>query len=243
MKGEVSMTGQLTGRVALVTGAASGIGRAVAERFLAEGAVVIGGDVQEAQVPYPLLQLDVSDPSSWKAALERTHEFGPLDALVNVAGTTGQAPIHETSDEDWQRIIAVNQTGTFNGMRSAIKTMLEHHTRGSIVNVASIFSTRAVSDLAAYHASKAAVVGMTRNAAVTYARAGIRVNAVAPGWISTPMTATQPSEMNQSFIDSTPMGTGGSPTDIAAGVLYLTSEEAAYVTGVVLPIDGGYLAR
>lgn len=237
------MTGRLEGQVAIVTGAASGIGRAVAERFVREGAAVVGADISDAAVDYPLVQLDVRDPDGWAAIVDRATQLGPVSTLVNVAGTTGWAPVHTVSADEWNRIIGVNQTGTMLGMQSVIARMLEQGTQGAIVNVASIFSTRAVAGLAAYHASKAAVVGMTANAAVTYARSGIRVNAIAPGWIDTPMTAGQDPELNRSFIDSTPMGRGGVPEDIADGALFLASAEASFITGVVLPIDGGYLAR
>jgi len=128
-------------------------------------------------------------------------------------------------------------------MKHGIASMLRAGRPGSIVNISSIFSVRAVANLAAYHASKAAVIGLTRNAAVTYAEHGIRANAIQPGWIATPMTASQSSDLNDAFIADTPMRRGGSPRDIAEGALYLASDRSAFVTGVVLPVDGGYLAR
>lgn len=235
--------GRMNNKVAVVSGAASGIGKAIAEAFIAEGATVIGGDVKEEHVSYSLHLLDVRDEESWRALITEAESQGGLDVLVNVAGTSGYEAVHELAPSEWERIISVNQTGTFLGMKYGIDSMLRHGRGGSVLNISSIFSTRAVSGLAAYHSSKAAVIGLTRNAAVTYAGQGVRVNAIQPGWIDTPMTASQDKDMNQSFIDSTPMARGGVPKDIADGAVYLSSEEANFVTGVVIPIDGGYLAR
>ncbi|MFA3843375.1 SDR family NAD(P)-dependent oxidoreductase [Streptomyces aureus] len=227
------------GAVVLVTGAASGIGAAVSERLRSEGAAVVRTDVRGQN---GVRALDVTDASAWSDTVDDlVSKHGRLDLLVNVAGTTGFAPFDTLDTEEWDRIINVNQRGTYLGMRHVLPTMLRA-SAGAIVNVASIFSTRAVAGLSAYHASKAAVVGMTSNAAVTYAGKGVRVNAVAPGWIDTPMTAGQPSELNAAFIASTPMQRGGVPDEVAAAVTFLGAPEASYITGVVLPVDGGYLA-
>lgn len=236
--------GILEGRVAVVSGAASGIGRAAAELLAEEGATVLGADVQAGDgLAYPVRAVDVRREEAWADLIAEAESLGGPDILVNVAGTTGWQGVHELDLAEWDRIIGVNQTGTMLGMKRGIAAMLRHGRGGSVVNIASIFSTRGVENLAAYHASKAAVVGMTRNAAVTYADRGIRVNAIQPGWIATPMTASQASELNDAFIADTPMRRGGEPRDIAEGVLYLASPRAGFVTGAVLPIDGGYLAR
>lgn len=237
------MTKILAGKVAVVSGAASGIGRAVAELLTENGATVVGGDVQAVDVEYRLRTTDVTREDEWEMLVAEAVELGGPEILVNVAGTTGWQGVHELEISEWNRIVAINQTGTMLGMKHGIAAMLARGRGGAVVNISSMFSVRAVANLAAYHASKAAVIGLTRNAAVTYAPQGIRVNAIQPGWIDTPMTAGQAGELNDAFIADTPMHRGGVPRDIAEGVLYLASDRAGFVTGAVLPIDGGYLAR
>jgi 3alpha(or 20beta)-hydroxysteroid dehydrogenase len=146
------------------------------------------------------------------------------------------------SREDWDRVVNVNQTGTYLGIKAVVPTMLSQGS-GSIINISSVVGSRAVPDLADYHASKAAVIGITRNAAVTYASSGIRVNVILPGWIDTPSNESQPAHLTKQFIDNTPMRRGGRPADIAWAATYLAADESQYVTGVELPVDGGYLAR
>lgn len=237
---------RLSGRTALVTGAAGGIGRGIAEMFAAEGAAVYAVDVQQPE-PYDgditFVRMDVTDEHAWASLSQQVAaEGGQLDVMVNNAGVTGFEAVHELTMEEWRRIVAINQTGVFLGMRAAIPSMRQAG-RGSIVNISSICGASAVPGLAAYHASKGAVLLMTKNAAITYASENIRANAILPGWIRTPMTLAQADELNQAFIAATPMQRGAEPRDIALAAVFLASDESSFITGVDLPVDGGYLAR
>jgi NAD(P)-dependent dehydrogenase (short-subunit alcohol dehydrogenase family) len=240
---------KLDGRIALVTGAHGGMGRATAEVLAAEGALVIAADIKPTPPDYASTRirytpLDVGVPEQWDAlSQEIAVAHGRLDILVNAAGLTQtRSGLHDLDLDEWSRIIAVNQTGTLLGMRMAVRLMLG---KGpcAIVNFSSIWGQVAGSGQLAYHASKGAVSVMTRNAAVTYAKDGIRVNAVLPGLIETPMVADQPPQMRKSILDATPMGRIGRSEEVAKGVLYLVSDDASYVTGALLPIDGGFTAQ
>ena len=249
------MPGRLQGKIALITGAARGLGAAEAELFCGEGARVLLADVLDAdgEAKAEALRadgaeaiyrhLDVSDATGWASAIaDAEAEFGPLDVLVNNAGIVSFAGVADASDEEWAKVVGVNQTGVFNGMRAAVPSM-RRAGAGSIVNVSSIFAVNAVPGYFAYQATKGAVVQMTRAAAVDLAPDQIRVNCVLPGLIFTPMTKTEPEEMIKANIEMTPLGRGGEAEEVAPGVLFLASEEASYVTGAVLPIDGGYTAQ
>jgi len=168
--------------------------------------------------------------------------FHGIDELVNAAGiTSGTAAVHEVALEDWDRIIAVNQTGVMLGMRMATRMMRGRG--GSIVNIASIWGMVGSQGQIAYHASKAAVMGMSRDAAITYARDGIRVNSVHPGLIGTEMVRRLEPERVAGTLSLTPMGRMGTPDEVADGVVFLASDESTFVTGVALPIDGGFTAQ
>jgi 3alpha(or 20beta)-hydroxysteroid dehydrogenase len=237
---------RLAGKVAVVTGAARGIGRGIAEAMTAEGAVVVACDVLpfdgESAVSATAV-LDVTDEAAWMAlAAGVVAQHGRVDVLVNNAGVTGPDAVHETSLAEWERIIGVDQTGVFLGMKAVIPAMIEAG-GGSIVNISSICGAAAVPGIAAYHAAKGAVLTLTKNAAITYAPQRIRANAILPGWITTPMTAGQADDVNAVFLDATPLGHPGSPEDIAWAAVYLASDESSFVTGADLPVDGGYLAR
>ncbi|WP_033288202.1 SDR family NAD(P)-dependent oxidoreductase [Amycolatopsis jejuensis] len=228
------MTGRLAGKTALVTGAASGIGAAVAELFAAEGAKVIATDVR----PQPgIVELDVSSEEDWRAVLSGVDS---LDILVNNAGIGEGQGIADTDLSTYHRVISITQTGVLLGMREAIPRM---PSGGSIVNICSIWGVAAVPGLAAYHAAKGAVRMLTKNAAVTYAPDGIRVNAVYPGFVDTPLTQGNDPAANAAIIGVTPLGRAAQPVEIAYGCLFLASDEASFVTGADLAIDGGYLAR
>lgn len=236
----------LTGRVALVTGAAQGIGHAVATALAEAGATVVATDVRDQSDLGDHIRTrshDVTDAERWAAVVaEIEADHGRLDILVNNAGVSGYDQLHELSLEEWNRIIGINQTGVLLGMQHALRLMRPARS-GAIVNISSICGATSVSGVAAYHASKHAVLTMTKNAAVSYAREGIRANAVLPGWIRTPLTLGQTDELNGAFLDATPMGVGGDPEDVAAAVCFLVSDQARFITGVDLPVDGGYLAR
>jgi len=238
---------RLHGKVALVTGAANGIGRAVAELFVKEGAIVFASDIVSPQRAYSdgieALQLDVTRERDWAMAVAAiVHKHGRLDVLINNAGIIAYEPLHELEIDAWAKMIAVDQTGVFLGMREAIRVMRKQKS-GSIVNVSSIWGSAAVAGAHSYHAAKGAVRNMSKNAAMTYVADGIRVNSLHPGFIHTPLTDAQAPSLNDVVIASTPMKRGGKPIEAAYGCLFLASDEASFVTGAELVIDGGYLAQ
>ncbi|KQM99395.1 SDR family NAD(P)-dependent oxidoreductase [Sphingomonas sp. Leaf25] len=239
------MAGRLDGKVAIVTGASQGIGAAVARRFAAEGCRVLAGDIQPVAFDGVTgVRLDVSDESDWAAVAQQALQtWGRIDILVNNAGIIGS--YDGVADIDlaiWRRVIDVNQTGPLLGMRAVLPAMRAAG-RGSIVNVSSIWGSVGAPGLAAYTATEGAIRNLTKSAALFHAREGIRVNSVHPGLIATPLTAAQSEEQNDAITADTPMGRFGTPEEIAAGCLFLASDDASFVTGSELVIDGGYLAR
>lgn len=239
---------RLADKVAIVTGGAMGIGLATALTFAQEGARVVVADLVKPESDFDTdlmsyAELDVTDEVAWDRLVDEVvRDFGRLDVLVNNAGVIDYAGIAEVAMEDWNRVVAVDQTGVFLGMRAALGPMLKQRS-GSIVNISSAWGVVGAEGVAAYQAAKGAVRGLTRNAAVTYATEGVRVNTVIPGWVTTPLTDRQPAEKNAQVIGLTPLGFGADPTDIAWGCVYLASDEARYVTGSELAIDGGLLAQ
>jgi 3alpha(or 20beta)-hydroxysteroid dehydrogenase len=245
---------RLQGKVALVTGAAGGIGYAVAELFTKEGATVVAGDIASPPKPYPsgveAMTLDVTSEGEWATATATIVEkHSRLDVLINNAGIIAYEPLHELDIKDWAKMIAVDQTGVFLGMREAVRVMRRQKS-GSIVNISSIWGSAAVAGAHSYHAAKGAVRNMSKNAAMTYVGDGIRVNSVHPGIIDTPIwgkipTGAQGSGRNAPIDPeeraklATPLGYAGQARDIANGVLYLASDASRYVTGTELVIDGG----
>lgn len=251
------MKDRLQGRVALITGAGSGIGAATARRLAAEGATVVVTDVQHPAgqaVADELLAegcqarfipLDVVSPEEWQTAIAETlSNFGRLDILVNNAGMGDLATIEDTELADWDRTIAIDQTGVFLGMKYAAAALKESG-HGSIINISSIFGTSGgFGTSPAYHAAKGAVRTLTKNAALHWAEAGIRVNSVHPGFILTPiLEPTKGTPFEDAMVGMTPMGRLGQPDEVAAGIAYLASDDASFVTGLELYIDGGYIAR
>lgn len=249
--------GKLEGRTALVTGAASGIGRATAVRLAAEGAAVVVTDVQDQPGRAVAEQLrdqgaravyqhhDVADEASWQAAVgQASAAFGGLDVLVNNAGIGDLATIEDTSSGDWERTIAVDQTGVFLGMKTAAAA-LKASGHGSVVNISSIFgASGGFGTSPAYHAAKGAVRILTKNAALHWSMEGVRVNSVHPGFIDTPMLeAARGTEFESAMIALTPMGRLGRPEEVAACVAFLAGDDASFITGSELYVDGGYLAR
>lgn len=239
---------RLTGKVAVVTGGAVGIGLATARLFAEEGATVVVADLDKPdhdpdapELEYA--ELDVTDEVGWQRVVDEVvQRHGGLDVLVNNAGVIDYAPVDAVTPQDWARVIGVDQTGVFLGMRTALGPMLSRG-RGSIVNISSAWGVVGSEGVAAYQAAKGAVRGLTRNGAVTYARSGVRVNTVIPGWVTTPLTDAQAPEKNAEVIGLTPLGYGAEPRDIAWGCVYLASDESRYVTGSELVIDGGLLAQ
>lgn len=238
---------RLQGKVALVTGAATGIGHAISELFAKEGATVFASDIAPPKSAFTdgieQMTLDVTSEKEWAAAVGAIVErIGRLDVLINNAGIIAYEPLDELSITDWMKMIAVDQTGVFLGMREAVRIMRKQQS-GSIVNISSIWGSAAVSGAHAYHAAKGAVRNMSKNVAMTYVGDGIRVNSVHPGFIDTPLTQAQALKLNEAVIAATPMKRAGTAMEVAYGCLFLASDESSYVTGTELVIDGGYLAQ
>ncbi|HLZ69551.1 MAG TPA: SDR family NAD(P)-dependent oxidoreductase [Dehalococcoidia bacterium] len=251
------MAGRLQGKVAIITGAASGIGAATARRFAAEGAMVIVNDIQaEAgeQVAAQIRQAggeavfqlaDAGDADAVTRLVEETAQrFGRLDVLHNNAFRTRFGMVGRLSPEQWRGAFDVTLHGTFYGMRAALPIMARQGS-GAIVNTASVSGLFGDYAMSAYNAAKAAVVNLTHTAAIEYARYGVRVNCVCPGPIDTPavqgMLARQP-EVGERLIEALPLHRLGRPEEVANCVLFLASEEAAFVTGAALTVDGGLTA-
>jgi NAD(P)-dependent dehydrogenase (short-subunit alcohol dehydrogenase family) len=239
------MTDRLAGKVALVTGAASGIGHATARLLASEGANVVAldiadGDYGDARID--ALRLDVGDAVAWGEVVDQVlSRLGQIDVLVNNAGIPGTLlPLLEETLEGWNRVIGVNQTGVFHGMRAVLPSMIDRGF-GSIVNISSAWGIVAAGMAVSYQTSKGAVRHLTKNAAVTYARRGIRVNSIHPGMIDTPAVQAEGNAMD-ALTGATPLGRIGVPIDVARGVLYLASDESSFVTGSELVIDGGFTA-
>lgn len=242
---------RLSGKVALITGAARGQGAAAARRFVAEGARVMLTDVLDdqgkdlaAELGAEYCHLDVSSEEGWAEAVSHTVEtFGDISVLVNNAGILHFSALADTTLADYQRVIGVNQVGTFLGMRAVVESMTRAG-GGSIVNVSSVEGLAGMPYLVAYTASKFAIRGMTKVAAMELGRHGIRVNSVHPGAIDTPMVG----EALGRPVDISPVGKKvalrrvGQPEDVANVVLFLASEESAYCTGAEFAVDGGATA-
>jgi len=241
--------GLLEGKRLVVTGAGAGIGRAVCRRMVAEGATVTALDIDDAAVRAVAEECgavavvaDVCDASVLGPVLAQAAErMGGLDGLCNNAGVGGMADLHRHGDRMWDRIVAVNLGGTFNGIRAAVPLM-QASGGGAIVNVASLSGMRPTRGEAAYSAAKAGVIALTSAAALEYGPA-IRVNCVSPGVIDTPLTAPVLAEEQSRavIVAGTPLGRVGTPVEVADVIVFLCSELAAYVTGVNIPVDGGAL--
>lgn len=242
----------LEGKVAVVTGAARGIGAAVAVKLAEQGADVVVNDIVdeagfadvcakiEANDARALtITADISKPAEAKRLVEEAiSALGRIDILVNNAGITKDNLIMRMSEAEWDDVIAVNLKGTFNCLQAAARPMLKQRS-GAIVNLASVVGVVGNAGQANYAASKAGVIGLTKTAAKELASRGIRVNAVAPGFIETDMTKKLPEEFTGKLIEMIPLGFLGSPEHVADVVVFLASEAAAYVTGEVIKIDGG----
>jgi NAD(P)-dependent dehydrogenase (short-subunit alcohol dehydrogenase family) len=246
------------GKVALVTGAGSGIGRSTAKLLAEGGASVVVSDIDEdggaatveaiqgAGGAAVFVRANIAEPAECEALVKAAvDEYGRLDVAVNNAGIAGQsAATGEYDVEDWRRVIEINLSGQFYCMRYEIPAMLENG-GGSIVNVASILGAVGFPQAPAYVAAKHGLVGLTKTAAVEYGESGIRVNAIGPGFISTPLISEleEDQETNQMLISLHPMGRLGRPEEVAELAVFLASDRASFVTGSYHPADGGYLSR
>lgn len=254
---------RLNGKICIVTGGARGIGKATCQRLAEEGASVAIADIddKEGQTLRDDLvaqggtaeywHLDVSDEDAVEAVFaEVADKLGGIDVLVNNAGISGaNKPTHEVTTEEWRKVMDINVSGVFYCTRAAVPHMLKQG-KGSIINLSSIYGIIGAPDIPPYHASKGAVREMSKTDAVFYAKEGIRVNSVHPGFIWTPLVQAMaeaseegPDAFREHLDGLHPVGHVGEPGDIAAGIAYLASDDAKFVTGSELLIDGGYTAQ
>jgi 3-oxoacyl-[acyl-carrier protein] reductase len=237
--------------VAVVTGASRGIGLAIARRLAAEGHIVICTDIDGpgTEQSRALIEkeggraeahvLDVTDEAAFARLVEEiTSRWGRLDVLVNNAGIRHDALLMRMKSREWERVLQVNLTGTFNGIKAVTRTMMKQR-HGVIVNLASVVALTGNAGQANYVASKAGVVGLTKSAALELGSRGIRVLAIAPGFIDTEMTQDLTDEVKKTYLQQVPLGRPGSTEDVANVVAFLVSSQAAYLTGQVIQVDGG----
>jgi 3-oxoacyl-[acyl-carrier protein] reductase len=239
--------GSLDGKVALVTGGSRGIGAAISRELARAGAKVAinyragqeAADEVAGEIGGLAIQADVSNPEEVKALIERVEgELGDIDAVVNNAGITRDTLIARMTDDDWKTVIDTNLRGTFNTCRAVSRKMLRRRA-GSIVNLSSVVGVHGNPGQANYAASKAGIIGLTKALARELGSRGVRVNAIAPGYISTELTNVLSEEARGLILQNTPLGRLGEPEDVAGAVRFLCSDEAAFITGEVLLVDGG----
>jgi NAD(P)-dependent dehydrogenase (short-subunit alcohol dehydrogenase family) len=248
----------LKGKTAIVTGAASGIGRAIALAYAREGANVIASDLDEdggnetislVNREYPnagaaFVRSDASDAAANESLVSTAVErFGALHIGCNNAGISGELkPLAELEVDEWDKVLKVNLSGVFFAMRAQIPRMLEAG-GGAIVNIASILGQVGTPNASAYVAAKHGVVGLTQTAALEYSGQGLRINSVGPGYIETPLLENVPEDERKGLVDLHPIGRLGRSEEVADLVVWLSSDRASFVTGAYYPVDGGYLAR
>jgi NAD(P)-dependent dehydrogenase (short-subunit alcohol dehydrogenase family) len=231
----------LEGKVAVVTGAASGLGEATATRLTEEGATVVGWDLNGAA------PVDVTDEASVSGAIDVVvADHGRLDVVATFAGVAGGGPVHGVDANDWARVIAVNLTGTFLTCKHALRPMMEQRS-GSIITVASVEGIEGTECGSSYNASKGGVVLLTKNLAVDYGRMGIRANTICPGFIDTPMFRSVMgsegmAQYRDEYREHHKLGRFGRPDEIASAAAFLASDDSSFVTGHALVVDGGYTA-
>jgi meso-butanediol dehydrogenase / (S,S)-butanediol dehydrogenase / diacetyl reductase len=235
------------GRTAVVTGAASGIGSEITRLLIEEGARVVGADMDPTNVPAgaSAFKADVSDPADVNSMIAAAiEEFGHIDILCNNAGIGSVHDVLGCSLDEWERLFAVNVRGVFLGIKAALPSMLERG-HGVIVNTASVAGMMGLRDRAAYCATKGAVISLTQQVAVQYAGTGVRCNCVCPGTVDSPWVgrlldqADDPALARERLVARQPLGRLGQPTEVAKAILYLASDDASFMTGSSLVIDGG----
>jgi NAD(P)-dependent dehydrogenase (short-subunit alcohol dehydrogenase family) len=254
------MAGILDGKIALITGAGSGIGRATSKIFAREGAKLLLADiveeagnetlkaVRDAGASAIFIRVDVANASQVEAMVAKAMEtYGRIDCAFNNAGIEGAAALtHKCTEENWHRVLSINLTGVWLCMKAEIAQMLQQGGGGAIVNTSSLAGIAGTQGGPAYVAAKHGVVGLTKAAALEYGRHGIRVNAVCPGPIRTPMMQRimrGSAEAEQRFIRAEPLKRFGEPEEIGEAVAWLSSDRASYVTGLPMPVDGGVFAQ
>ena len=246
------MGGRLEGKYALVTGASRGIGAGIAQRFVEEGARVLAADIRRDQGEALVQRLggecsfrefDVTDAAAWRELAEEMSD-SPIDVLVNNAGAVVSfATLNEVEPDEWLKIVDLNLNSVFYGMRYMIPVMIASGKGGAVVNMSSIAGSVGIAVAPAYSAAKAGVRILSKGAALAYATQGVRVNTIHPGLIKTPMVDEQPQWATDGFLASTPMKRMGTPIDVAGAAVYLASDEAGFVTGAEIAVDGGFLAQ
>lgn len=244
---------KLNDKVAIITGAASGIGRAIALRFAEEGARIVAADFNEAGNEETVRLIHASGGEAFAVtadvsnAIAVTRMFAQLDergwlvdVLVNNAGQGGSlTPVHEMTDEAWHTMLATHLNGTFYCTRAAIARMLARNTGGAIINLGSVAGLRGLPFGSSYTAAKAGIIGFTKGVAQEVAKAGIRVNCIAPGWVETPILDNLPDAIHAMMVPGTPLGRIGQPEEIAAVALFLASDESSYLVGQTISPNGG----
>ncbi|MEF2248436.1 SDR family NAD(P)-dependent oxidoreductase [Paenibacillus sp. IITD108] len=243
--------GRLNNKVAIITGGASGIGESMVDLFAQEGAIVIAADINEAALEKASqkqnvygMKLNVASDEDWQALAKEVNErFGKIDILVNNAGISSEKPYQEINAEDWQKMLTINGFGPFAGMKHVTPYMAAQN-KGSIINISS-YTALIGQGFNHYSASKGAVRAISKAAAAAFGRQGIRVNALFPGIIETPMTQalSTSKELLGRLIQATPLQRLGQASDIAQAALFLASDDSSYITGSELVIDGGYSAQ
>ncbi|MFA5432510.1 MAG: SDR family NAD(P)-dependent oxidoreductase [Candidatus Paceibacterota bacterium] len=242
---------KLENKVAIVTGASSGIGKAIAEKFVLEGALVVFSDINECDISRfndkaIFVKCDVSKSIEVDSLIQAcVDKFGKVDVMVNNAGIGSLGDILTMSDDVWHKTLEVNLSGVFYGIRAVGRVMKEKGIKGSIINMSSILGTVGFNGALAYCASKGGVNQLTKTSALELSKLGIRVNSITPGFIKTNMTkGVQENESMNNLIEGmTPLGYMGEPEDIANAAIYLASDDSKYVTGNILYVDGGWTAQ
>lgn len=249
----------LTGKCLLVTGGSSGVGRAIAFEAAEQGAAVVNADlrrepradgdptdevVREGGGEATFVETDVTDLDAVRAAVDEAERFGGVDIVVNNAGRAESYAIDDTTDENWHSSVAVNLTGVYHGCRAGIEALGDRDTGGAIVNVASVFGVVGAPNSCSYSAAKGGVISLTRQLARDYAADGIRVNAVSPGFVETPMLQQDTHDGTRQYATKgTAMQRIGEPEEVAAAVVFLASDAASFVTGQNLVVDGGFTTK